>query len=390
MFWYSAWNPSGACHRPSASCRSSCRSRWSTARRTRSSRSRLLANRAAAPPRASSHAVPVSGVYLLFYEANLSDQGVRTCRTPDRVLVRGPGCGRRAAPSPAGTSATATWPTTSTLRSVQRRPATRASCRLSAGICERRVACSAGASAPSSVVDQDQSERTRTRAVSRAASESRAAAAAAAAGCEMRPGQHLHQRSPATVPNSAIQNPSVRSCCTSRRRLAPSATRTAISRLAQSPARAAARRRWRRRWRGSGRRRRAARRRSADGREVAELFGRADGREQLDLTEFLLLLRPRTTLMPRRPQSAARPAATLWPSCRRPTSCTAAACRSCRSQASASDRAADRLRAPARTRRSIGHLPAGRPETPVYGPPLNMSVLPSTLGSPPRRRCQNP
>ena len=36
---------------------------------------------------------------------------------------------------------------------------------------------------------------------------------------------------PATVPNTAIQNPSVRSCCTSLRRLAPSATRTAISRL---------------------------------------------------------------------------------------------------------------------------------------------------------------
>ena len=91
---------------------------------------------------------------------------------------------------------------------------------------------------------------------------------------------------PVTVPNAAIQKPSTSSCCASRRRLAPSATRTAIS---ATPGRGS-------REQQAGDIRAGDRQDQSDrheehseegpdGRHAAELFGGPDGREERNLPE---------------------------------------------------------------------------------------------------------
>ena len=87
-------------------------------------------------------------------------------------------------------------------------------------------------------------------------------------------------------------------------------------------------------------------------------------------------------------ESAARPAATLWPSCRRPTSCTAAT-GPVESTSGISIRLSGKYTSGASPNPAIDRESAGSTPNTVYGTPLKMSVLPNTPGSPPRRCCQN-
>ena len=149
-------------------------------------------------------------------------------------------------------------------------------------------------------------------------------AEAAARGARASPVSTFISTSPASVPKSAIHNPSVRSCCTSRRRLAPSATRTAISRFcafARDSSRPGDVRAGDGQNQADGNQQHGEE--DADGLEIAELLCRTDRSEYQMSPNFLPLDSGDTSCCPAA-ESAARPAATLWPSRRRPTSCTAA------------------------------------------------------------------
>ena len=173
-------------------CRSSCRCEGQRRARARNSRARRLADRASAPPRARATPCREAGVYLPSHETNLRDERSRRVEAGSR-LVRPRQIAQNSNAVTRSTRATATCPTTSRLRSVQRRPATRASCRLSAGICERRVACSAGASAHRDRRHQDEQRlnTTTSRLSSRRVNLERQREAATAA--REQADQHLHQ-----------------------------------------------------------------------------------------------------------------------------------------------------------------------------------------------------